>query len=78
MARSRKANRKKMPIPRLSWTIREFCEAVGISISSYRRLKREGRGPEELRFSEKIIRISPAVAEKWMRERTAANRAGIR
>ncbi|MDI2076552.1 hypothetical protein [Bradyrhizobium sp. Mp27] len=74
MARSRRSP-KKNPVPRLSWTARELCASVGISIATYKRLKAAGRGPKELRLSPKVIRIAPAEAEKWLRTLAAANRS---
>ena len=75
-SRSRRSPKKKNPVPRLSWTIGEFCGAVGISHSTYKRWRAEGKGPKEMRFSERVVRISPAAAEKWMQKRAAANRSG--
>lgn len=66
-----KVPKRKMPTP--SWTRRELCGALGISIATYKRLQAEGKGPQELRLSPRIIRITPASVEQWMRARTAAN-----
>ncbi|WP_426524965.1 helix-turn-helix transcriptional regulator [Bradyrhizobium sp. McL0615] len=69
-----KVANRKMPTP--SWTRRELCGALGISIATYKRLQAEGKGPQELRLSPRIIRITPAAVEQWMmRARTAENSA---
>ena len=70
---SHKANQRKNPAPRLSWTIYEFCSAVGISRSTYEKLKRQGRQPREMKIC-KAVRISQASAEEWVRSLEAANR----
>jgi len=72
-SRSRKASRKTILVPRLSWTRRELCRANDISIATYKRLQAEGKGPKEIRFSERVVRIAPADAEKWLRTLAAAN-----
>lgn len=71
---SHKANQRKNPAPRLSWTIYEFCSAVGISRSTYEKLKRQGRQPREMKIG-KAVRISQSAAEQWVRALEAANRS---
>ncbi|MGY8679551.1 hypothetical protein Q2941_17395 [Bradyrhizobium sp. UFLA05-153] len=59
------------PIQRLAYTPLEFCAAVGISPSTYQRMKREGGGPREARVwdgSEMTI-ITSAAADEWIAER---------
>jgi predicted DNA-binding transcriptional regulator AlpA len=73
---SHKANRKKNPVPRLSWTIYEFCAAVGISRSTYEKLKRQGRHPREMKIG-KAVRISQAAAAQWVAAQEAASRPEV-
>lgn len=46
-------------------TVNEFMRSMGLSHSSYRRLRREGRTPPEFRLSANTARISRAEIEKW-------------
>jgi hypothetical protein len=64
---SRAANRSKHPeVQPLGLTVHEVCAAADISPSTYRRLKRKGLGPREMRFGTKIIRITPEAAAQWL------------
>jgi predicted DNA-binding transcriptional regulator AlpA len=73
---SRAANREKHPkVKRIGLTIDEMCAATGLSRSFYERMKREGKGPKELRLSKKVILITPAAAEQWLQALAAANRS---
>jgi hypothetical protein len=66
MARSRAANQKKHPnVPRLAYTVDEFCASGHFSRSYYEKEKREGRGPKETRFG-RAIRITPDNAAAWI------------
>lgn len=52
-----------------SKTIAEFCEAEGLSPSSYYKLRRMGLGPDEIRVPGlEIIRITVTAHREW-RER---------
>lgn len=74
---SRAANRSKHPmVQRLGFTVNELCAAADISPSTYRRLKRKGLGPREMRLGTKIIRISPDAAEQWLQELEARKSPG--
>jgi hypothetical protein len=76
---SRAANREKYPkVKRIAYTIDELCVATDISRSFYERMKRAGKGPEELQLADKTIRITPAAARKWLQTLAAANRSGPR
>jgi hypothetical protein len=72
--RSRVDNSNRNPVPRVSWTIDEFCASVGISRSTYEKAKREGCGPRELVLGSTGIRITEAARAEWIasRERVAA------
>ena len=70
-ARSRRksANRKRhSSVPRNSLTIDEWCASHNVSRSCYEGMKREGRGPDELREGA-LVRITPQANENWCRER---------
>jgi len=45
-------------------TIAQFCEHFGLSLSTYYRLKRGGRGPRELRVGRRFI-IPARAADEW-------------
>ncbi|AHY53354.1 AraC family transcriptional regulator [Bradyrhizobium japonicum] len=75
MARSIAANIEKHPVPRLSWSVDEFCSSVGISRSTYEKLKRRGLAPREMRIGW-AVRISQLAAVEWIaaRETDAAKK----
>jgi hypothetical protein len=60
------------PVPKLGLSIKEFCQAVGISVSFYYELADQGMGPKTAAFGVRKI-ISVAEAERWLRERAEAN-----
>ena len=69
MARSRAANAEKYPaVQRISLSIDEFCTSVGISRSTYEKLKRANKQPREMHVG-KSVRISQAAVNAWVRER---------
>jgi hypothetical protein len=73
---SRAANREKYPkVKRIGLSIAEVCAAADVSRSFYERMKRQGKGPKELRLSDKTVRVTPAEARKWLRTLAAANRS---
>jgi Predicted transcriptional regulator len=45
-------------------TIPQFCERFNLSLSTYYRLKRNGRGPRELRIGRRVI-IPAKTADEW-------------
>jgi hypothetical protein len=61
-----------------SQTISEFCTSEKISRAKYFALRREGRGPREMRDG-KWVRITAEARRDWQRERetetTAPNEA---
>jgi hypothetical protein len=59
------------PAPRLALTIPEFCEAFRISDDFYYKLKRQEKGPREMRVGTRTL-ISLAAADEWRREQEAA------
>jgi len=73
-SRSREENSNRNPVPRVSWTIDEFCASVRISRSTYEKAKREGWGPRELVLGGTGIRITDVARAEWIasRERAAA------
>jgi hypothetical protein len=56
---------KPLP-PRLALSIREFCAAHGISEDFYYKLKRQGRGPVEMKVGARTL-ISHEAATDWRR-----------
>ncbi|QIG98586.1 MULTISPECIES: hypothetical protein [unclassified Bradyrhizobium] len=74
MARSREANSKKYAaVPRLSYSVDEFCTAMNISRSLYEKMKRAGWNPREMRIG-KAVRISKEAAAQWIIEREGMSR----
>lgn len=51
-----------------AYTIKEFCEAHGISQSCFYEAQREGWGPRVMRIGTKGSRISVEAAAAWRRE----------
>ena len=49
----------------------EWCSAYNYSRSLYEKMKREGRGPRELREG-KTVRITPAADREWRAKREDA------
>lgn len=47
-------------------TERQVCELSGLSLSGFRRLRRLGRGPREIRFSERLLRFRREDVEAWL------------
>jgi predicted DNA-binding transcriptional regulator AlpA len=74
MACSRAENNCRNPVPRVSWTVDEFCASVGISRSTYEKAKRDGWGPRELILGSTGIRIAEEARAEWIasREKAAA------
>jgi hypothetical protein len=74
---SRRKNAEQHPteaVPRLAFSIAEFCASVGISVSTYHKMRREGGGPVEARAwagSRKII-ITRKAADDWIAARECA------
>ena len=72
MARSRAANQKKYSyVPRLGFTLDEFCASGGFSRSYYESEKRQGRGAKETRLG-RAVRITPENAAAWIADRTTS------
>lgn len=55
-------------IQKLALTVTSFCKAHEISTPTYYRLRREGKGPREMRVGSDI-RISVEAAADWRRAR---------
>src|SRR5690349_13829773 len=73
---SRAANRERFPkVQRLGYSVDELCAAADISRSLYERMKRQGKGPREMRLGKKVIRISPSAAKAWVQALEAASRS---
>ena len=51
-------------------TVSEFCEAVGISRSTWHKLKRQGKAPAIINISG-IQRIRWEAVERWLSENEA-------
>lgn len=53
---------------RLAFTVTSFCKAHEISTPTYYRLRKEGKGPREMRIGSEV-RISVEAAAEWRRAR---------
>jgi hypothetical protein len=62
------------PIARACFSILEFCEAHRISESMYFKLKKQGRGPREMRVGDRVL-ISVESAADWRAAREAETAA---
>jgi hypothetical protein len=56
------------PLPRVAFTVPEFCEAHRISQAKYYEMKKEGWGPVEMEVGRRRL-ISYEAASVWRRER---------
>jgi len=56
------------PPPRLALTILEFCAAFRISDDFYYKLKRQCKGPREMKVGKRTL-ISLVAADEWRIER---------
>jgi hypothetical protein len=54
--------------PNDAHSITSFCRSNGISESYYFALKREGRGPREIKLGKRVL-ISPEAETAWRQER---------
>jgi len=61
------------PPPRLALSIREFCEAHGISEGFFYKLKKQGEGPRQMRVGRRTL-ISFESAAEWRRKREKFSR----
>jgi excisionase family DNA binding protein len=63
-------NAKQAEVERLTYTVAEFCAAMRISQTTYRKLRREGHGPAEMHVGKKPL-ITRAAAQAWMEAQQA-------
>jgi predicted DNA-binding transcriptional regulator AlpA len=63
-----------IPPPRLALSILEFCDAHGISEGFYYKLKKQRKGPREMRLGTRTLVTFESAAE-WRRERELASAA---
>lgn len=63
-------------LPRLALSILEFCDAHGISEGFYYKLKKQRKGPRELRLGTRTLITFESAAE-WRRAREADANATI-
>jgi predicted DNA-binding transcriptional regulator AlpA len=71
MPKSRTQSAAVLPRPptaRLALSIPEFCEAHGISEAFYYKLKRQGKGPREMKVGARTLITFESAAE-WRRTR---------
>jgi predicted DNA-binding transcriptional regulator AlpA len=62
------------PPPRLALSVVEFCASHGISEAFYYKLKKQRKGPRELRLGTRTLVTFESAAE-WRRERELASAA---
>jgi hypothetical protein len=53
------------PLERAAFSVAEFCARNNISRPMYHRLRRQGRGPAEMRIGLNLIRITAAAEHDW-------------
>jgi predicted DNA-binding transcriptional regulator AlpA len=61
------------PTQRLALSIREFCEAHGISEGFFYKLKKQGEGPREMKVGARTLITFESAAE-WRRARENQHR----
>jgi hypothetical protein len=62
----------RIPPPRLALSILEFCDAHGISEGFYYKLKKQRKGPREMRLGTRTL-ITFESAADWRRESERAS-----
>ena len=73
MARSEVMGRKTRSAAALSaYSIEQFCQAHGISIDLYFKMRRQGLGPATMKVGGRTL-ISIEAAAAWRRDREAAS-----
>jgi hypothetical protein len=74
---SRKQNAERHPtelVPRLAYSVAEFCASINISLATYAKMKQAGQGPREAKVwdgCEKVI-ITHTAAAEWIAARDRA------
>jgi len=63
------------PTPRLALSIPEFCEAHGISEGVFYKLKKQGKGPREMKVGARTLITFESAAE-WRRARENQHNRG--
>lgn len=63
--------KKSLEVPRVAYSIDEFCHAYGISKSFYFKMKDRGETPREMRIGHRVL-ISFDAAQDWVRQRENA------
>lgn len=56
--------------PNATYSIEEFCEHNGISVTHYFTLKKNGKGPKEMKLGRRVL-ITPEAEAEWRRAREA-------
>jgi len=77
MPKSRTQSAAVPQTPRLALSIPEFCDAHGISEGFYFKLKKQGKGPREMKVGARTL-ITLESAAEWRRERENATRRACR
>jgi hypothetical protein len=63
----------KAGIPHRSFTVPQFCARNGISLATYRNLKKKGKNPRETRPGGlDIVRITEEDETAWLNDQPAA------
>lgn len=70
----RQPRRKQEPAPgeEQAYTLRGFCTAHHISMTTYYKLKKDGQAPDEMRVSDRVVLISYEAAARWRKAREDA------
>jgi hypothetical protein len=67
-----KFKKRVTDVPRLAYSIEEFCALVDISVSMYGKMRREGLTPREMRMGRRVL-ISTEAMAAWRVERETAS-----
>ena len=57
-----------LQVPKLGYSVAEFCKAMGISKKLYYELVKAGKGPRSMRLGRRRV-ISERAMTDWQRER---------
>lgn len=69
---TKSAKQEKYDVPKLAFSIPEFCVAHGISESHFYQMRDRGHGPREMRFGNRVM-ISIEAAADWRRQMEIEN-----
>lgn len=65
-------------VERQAFSVGEFCLRNRISKTTYQKLRRDGRGPREMKLGGTLVRISVEAEQEWRTARERPSNAELR